>query len=141
MGAPCYLWPDKVPNPNRDLSGLRVRRLVYLRPVYKTDVWFYLCQCDCDSETIVKANSKTGSCGCLRYAARRQGPAPPAHTLKKKGFDRGQCQHKLGSYGFSCEHYAACQTERVFEKKKVSSKYTPGGGCYTMTADEIRVAG
>lgn len=64
----CQWWPDK--KPKVDHTGAERGMLTYLHPVFYTNTlshgreWYWLAGCKCGRETIIRASSRSVSCGC-----------------------------------------------------------------------------
>lgn len=135
-GPACVLWPDRVPKICPKDNG----KLKYILPVYQRyGAWYWLAECECGGETIVRTPSNAKSCGCLQRAGKTVEPVAVDNR-----FNRGKfCIRRSSSgYVFECKHYVACLTERVEEELKYSRRYTKyEGGCYEAGDLELEVIG
>jgi len=149
----CIMFPDCPPRKGKDRTGERYAYLTFLYPVCRcfyenrpnASIFQWLAQCDCTREviTIFGRSSSCGFCNRPLYKPslnERIKPVDPSQISAwrpKKGFDRlAVCTRKNGKLREICKHYSECQDERVFDGKKVSTKYTADGGCYEPVANK-----
>lgn len=131
----CILWPDEIPTGKQDVYGVRFEHLTYILPVYSRQwAWFWLAECDCGNEAIVKPYFSK-SCGCRmknKPTFNRIDNNIKVHERPLR-FDR--VKH-CTRFPFKCAHYEACLEERVFSG--TASLYV-ASGCYVPTAEESKL--
>lgn len=129
--------PDIWPRRSGDWSGRRIGRLLFIEPLFKCGRhWYYLAKCDCGNDTVVIADKRnSASCGGCCSATYGHRPDDDVDEEPVPGeFNRLHCLRD----STTCRHFSECQDERVFDGKKVSTRYElANGNCYESTSKNL----
>ena len=134
--------PDIWPRRSGDWSGRKIVRLKFIEPLFKCGKhWYYLAECDCGNDTVIRAvKGDAASCGCAsaKYGYRPTEDESGESTwgIADDDIDEAPVRGEFNRLhclkdSITCRHFSECQDERVFERKKVSARYERmNANCY-----------